>query len=222
MSKISAIFPQSWLSVNIDITNHSTNNIDFTSTMSEVGTTWTYIYTFTPLEWIDYSWVATSPWYRASGILYADWTSTWGASVSDIWNAKIEDYSNLPWTFWTKFANYGWVSHVVNNNFNDEVKSELKKLIEDKISSIKIETPTVVKEVVKETPIDFSIIWNIIEEKLSKRLKDNSDDVDKIVFEVIDEFESIHNLIIEWYEQEIANLKSQLELVLDWVDKLIK
>ena len=44
-NKISAIYPVSWLTVNISVTNNTTNTVDFSWVATEAWNTWVYNFT---------------------------------------------------------------------------------------------------------------------------------------------------------------------------------
>lgn len=128
MNKISLSYPETWLTININVYKLSDETLDNSGVLDEVGSTWIYIYTFTWDGVSDYSYVATCPWYN----------DIWGTlfhsndvSVSDIWEAQISDYAWDAGTFANKFDQYGWVSHVIHDSKWAELSVDEKRLIEE-------------------------------------------------------------------------------------------
>jgi len=135
MSKIKAIYPDSWLPVTFNVWNDTTWLVDFTWPWVEVDSTWAYIFSFTEVINVDYTWIASCTWYlNIKWSLFAATTSGGsGASVADIWTAQISDYDSTPWSFANKFATYGWVSHIIDRSSLDDTSKEELKWFKDKM-----------------------------------------------------------------------------------------
>lgn len=214
-NKISAIYPVSWLTVNIAVTNNTTNTVDFSWVATEAWNTWVYNFTYTPDANTDYTWVATTPWYSdVKWVNFADWTSTWGISVGDIWNADIATFSNVPWSFGAKFANYGWVSHVINNKLDEETKLDITKLIED------IKNQTQWKWLTKEDVMEMmdELKSNINELKSSKQIdewyKITPSDISIALEEALDKREK-ERILKETIDKEFMRFMKDLHIELN-------
>lgn len=135
MAKISITYPESWLTVNISVKDRLTWVEAFSGVMTEVA--WVYNYDFVETALTDYTYTATTPWYAdVPWVLFQD-TSSWGWGGAS-WNDLIEDNSSVVWSFWQKFAQYGWVSHVIDrSSFDEESKKEIKS-ITDKLADFKL------------------------------------------------------------------------------------
>lgn len=135
MAKISITYPESWLTVNISIKDRLTWVEAFSGVMTEVA--WVYNYDFAETTLTDYIYTATTSWYAdVPWVLFQDTSWSWGGWVS--WNDLIEDNSSVVWSFGQKFAQYGWVSHVIDrSSFDEESKKEIKS-ITDKLADFKL------------------------------------------------------------------------------------
>lgn len=119
--------------------------------------------------------------------------SIWGWNnwcVSDIWNSPIDTYSSIPWSFWYKFAQYGWVSHVIDrSSFDEESKRELeeirkvfKKTAEEIKSTIaNIKPPQVISEW-KTTVIKYNDKQQeFIQEFITDTIPELADKIDNLI-----------------------------------------
>jgi hypothetical protein len=133
--KITLSYPTSWLTVNVEIRNRTTNAVLETGVAIENGTTATYDYDFEWADNADYIYIASvSGLNDIRGAVFYEAPSGWGgggwASVTDIWTAQITDYSSTVGSFAEKFANYGGVSHVIDRStFDEESRKRLDALV---------------------------------------------------------------------------------------------
>lgn len=200
MSKIKAIYPDSWLTVTFNVWNDTTWLVDFTWPWVEVDNTWAYIFSFTEVAMTDYTWIASSTWYSdVKWSLFASTTIGWsGASVADIWTAQISDYDSTPWSFANKFAQYGGVSHVIDRSTFDE---ESKKRLDALIKALE-EKKEVVTNAFDETKID-KIISSIQDIKNLPIKKDTDIAVLRGLIASIPKPEAVDNsfseeMLVEW------------------------
>lgn len=159
MSSISLTYPTTWLSIEVNVYKLPEETLHNTWIANEVGSTWVYIYTFTEDGISDYTYIAKCSWYRDLGwAVFNSSSGSWSwSSVADIWNAPIESYSSVVWSFWQKFSQYGWVSHIIDRStFDEESKKEIEAIrksfkdatdeIQKSIANIKVPQPQVISE----------------------------------------------------------------------------
>lgn len=156
----------STLSPSISIYDNSDNSIDFSWVMSFNATLWIYQFfpnidsTKTYTCNVDF-WVIALTRYTSFGISAS---SSWGwASVADIWNAQIGDYSSTAGTFGNKFSTYGGVSHVIDRSQLDDYSKSQLLGFKDKME----EFSKTLKEF-KSNEKDFSSIVDMIKNNPSK------------------------------------------------------
>lgn len=190
MATISLTYPSSWLDIQVSVYKLPEETIDNSWTANEVGSTWVYIYTFTEDGTSDYTYIAQCQWYKdLGGAVFNQWGSGW-SSVADIWNAPIDAYSSVPWSFWYKFSQYGGVSHVIDrSSFDEASKKELedmraafKKLSEDIQKSIaNIKPPQIVSEW-KTTVVKYNDTQqNFIQEFITETIPELADKIDNLI-----------------------------------------
>ena len=155
--------------------------------MTEVA--WAYNYDFVETALTDYTYTATTLWYDdVPWVLFQD-TSSWGWGWAS-WNDLIEDNSSVIWSFWQKFAQYGWVSHVIDRSSFDEaskkeledIKSSMKKISEDIQKSIaNIKPPQIVSEW-KTTVVKYNDAQqNFIQEFITETIPELADKIDNLI-----------------------------------------
>ena len=187
MAKISVTYPDSWLTVNISVKDRITWVEAFSWVMDEAW--WVYNYDFVELPLTDYSYTASTTWYDdILGVVFQDTSSTSGGWIS--WDDLIENNSSVPWSFWYKFSQYGWVSHVIDrSSFDETSKKELEKLrnsfkktaedIQKSIANIK--PPQIVSEW-KTTVIKYDDkSQKFIEDFITDTIPELADKIDNLI-----------------------------------------
>lgn len=201
--KITLSYPTSWLTVNVEIRNRTTNAVLESGVAVENGTTATYDYDFDWDDNTDYIYIASVSWLNTiKGAVFYEAASGWwggGASVSDIWTAQISDYSWTPWSFANKFEQYGGVSHVIDRSSLDDVSKAELKSFKEKMD----EFNKTLKEF-KSNEKDFDKIVEAIKNNPSKTTIVNKDSKYE---------ETIWELLVESLPQLIEKLDSATEII---------
>lgn len=202
MAKISVTYPESWLTVNVSVKNRITWVEAFSWVMDNIW--WIYNYDFVELPLTDYSYTTTTPWYDdISGVVFQDVTSSSGW-IS--WDDLIEDNSSVTWSFWSKFSQYWWVSHVIERNSFDETS---KKELEDLRNSFKKTAEDIQKSITNIKPPQIVSEWKTTiikyDDKSHKFIEDFITDT---IPELADKIDNL-----------IPLLKTYEELILDFEQK---
>lgn len=154
---------------------------------ANIQVVWGYLYRDDGTNWV-YPLTANSiiPFYDRAYV--ASWGGWWGAS----WNDLIADNSSITWSFGAKFAEYGWVSHVIDrssfdkesadriSNIEEELKNAKDSLIAA-IKAIKVDAPTIVSEG-KTTVIKYNDAQQtFIQEFITETIPELADKIDNLL-----------------------------------------
>lgn len=185
----------STLTPHLDIVELGSNTVVVNNeAMTWNSTTSHYQYSFTTFDQsLQYLWDIDF-WVGAitRRTAFAIWGWAWSgwSSVDDIWNAPINTYSSVPWSFWYKFSQYGGVSHVIDrSSFDEESKRELEEIrnvfkkTSDEIKSTiaNIKPPQVVSEW-KTTVVKYNDAQqNFIQEFITETIPELADKIDNLI-----------------------------------------
>lgn len=220
MAKITISYPTSWLVVSISVKDRLTWVEVFSWLMTE--SSGAYNYDFTEVANTDYTYIASTTWYdNVTWVLFQD-TSTWGwATVADIWQAQIGDYSDTVGSFANKFSTYGGVSHIIDRSSLDDTSKAQLTWFKDKME----EFSNTLKEF-KSNEKDFNNIVDAIKNQPNKTtIVNNGWKYEETIWELL--VESIPQLIdkldeatqiIPLYEELITYMEQREN---DW-EKLVQ
>ena len=161
MAKISLSYPSTWLSISISVKNRATWVEAFNWSMTEVGSTWVYIYDFTEVINTDYVYTATVSGYsNMSGTLYRDGgglTTTQDAELTQIYTRVDENISAIAvwWNPYISWVNWlkKWIQKIVDK-------------VEEKGNEVIKELEETEKEMIKAMPVYKEPIVNVTTEKI--------------------------------------------------------
>jgi hypothetical protein len=241
MASIALTYPESWLSISIVVYKLPWATLDNSGVATEVLSTKEYIYTFTDDGTSSYSYVASVAWYDdLPWTIFPDpsgsgWGGWGGASVADIWNAQINDYSSTIGSFWYKFSQYWGVSHVIHDSKWAELSVDEKALIKEN-KELMVKVLAKLNEEKKLSPDEISKISSWIKPiAIPPQIIDNTSP------KIIKLFESLKSWIdliakpkeednsaevIAWVIVDVADeLKAnlgQLYEYIDWYQKIVE
>ena len=213
MAKISLSYPDTWLTISISVKNRETWVEAFAGTMTEVGTTRTYIYDFTETTNVDYVYVATVSWYSSmSWTIYRDggWLTTEQAEridmkLSNVWSGLLYnnsyDYTKID-------ISLEKLKKEIQKEINAIEKidlSEVTKKLEDLQKSIpKKDKAGEIVTITKLNQIEKKIDMQLEEEK--KKKEDNDKETETVVWmfdKEQDRLEEIEDIVNSLNKEEI-------------------